>query len=152
LTGSAKGPVIAARTVLSEQDSRLLRDYAKIEIIANPGPGSSGPTGQQMTAEAREMPPGYFIYGFAGVELFAGLATRSNEFSGDTLAASARKEETATVLGGGLKFAPNGDPATWRFIVWSKSGAGAATVNAVDVCKQDDCKSYPQCPADCPTK
>jgi ABC-type branched-subunit amino acid transport system substrate-binding protein len=147
--GTGKDPLVAAKAVLSQSDITLLQEHANIEIIANPGPGSTGPTGQAMAPETRDMPAGYYIYGFAAVELFGKLAAQSRDLSGEALATVARERDAATVLGG-LRFADNGDPLTWRFIIWSKSGAGAVSVNAVDVCKADDCKSYPQCPPDCP--
>ena len=129
-------------------DLELARKYESVRIISNPGP-QFFPKSREMLEQAKSkgrQPTGYFMYGYVAVQIFASLASSARDFSGEALSAAAREKAIPTAAGN-LKFDGSGDLIGWRFAVSSGSGND---VNAVDVCKQTDCKDYTQCPPDCP--
>jgi ABC-type branched-subunit amino acid transport system substrate-binding protein len=137
--------------VVRETEVAFLKAGENARIIANPGPDFF-PSAKDIVARARSKgvsTSGYFLYGYAAVQVFARLAAESTNTSGEALGAIARSGKEIPTAMGGVRFDTKGDIVGWRFAVWSKTGQDVA---AVDVCKAPDCKEYDQCPRDCPTK
>lgn len=140
--------IVFALKVAQEQDLSLVQTGENVSLIANPGP-EFFPQAREALTQARDKnigTGGYFIYGYAAVQVFAAAAGVSGDISGVALAAAARAKAIPTAIGE-LRFNANGDLSGWQFGVWTKFGGGIA---AVDVCKKPDCKDYEQCPPDCP--
>jgi ABC-type branched-subunit amino acid transport system substrate-binding protein len=145
---NSKVPVVLALNVAEQADLELARKYDSVRIISNPGPqffAESAEILAQAKSKARQ-PTAYFLYGYVATQVFAAIANSAKDFSGEALSAAAREKVIPTAAGN-LKFDGRGDLIGWRFAVWSRSGTD---INAVDVCKGQDCKDYDQCPRDCP--
>src|SRR5262249_19741384 len=139
---------VLAAPVAQEPEVSLAATRENVRVVTNPGP-EFFPAAREVVARARARnatTAGYFLYGYAAVQVVAAAASATNDPSRSSLAAAPRARAVPTVMGD-LQFTASGDLAGWRFAVLAKAGGGIA---AVDVCKAPDCKDYEQCPRDCP--
>jgi branched-chain amino acid transport system substrate-binding protein len=97
---------------------------------------------------------GYFIYAYAGVQIFANLANKAQSVSADALVAVSRKEPIPSALGA-LRFDDSGDLQSWRFALFSDGPEGSVKpieIAAVDLCKTDKCAELNYCDKPCPNR
>jgi branched-chain amino acid transport system substrate-binding protein len=146
--------LVMVTNVLSEQHYTLLAASKRAVAIANPN--AKYFTGAKAAVESGRKrnlaTDGYFIYAYAGIQIFANLANKVGSVSGDALAAFARKEPVPSLLGS-LKFDDLGDPIGWRFAVFSDGPEGSVKpldLSAVDLCKTDQCAQLDYCSKPCP--
>lgn len=143
--------IIAPQVVVSGEPSKLIEGLPNVTIISNPWPGFF-PTARPIVVAARERgedPNGYFLYGYAAVQVFASAIEHSGGHisSPDLFAAARTKEGVETALGR-VSFSGTGDLVAWHFAVLSASGGPP------DVCQLPaaQCRKYDSCPRDCPTQ
>jgi branched-chain amino acid transport system substrate-binding protein len=149
ISENRKAAVIAS-ILARDQELALLQAGENVHLVANPSADffseAKGVVARARTEKINT--GGYFIYGYASIQIAVSLLKNDPGRSGRALGTDARGKEIPTALGR-IKFDEAGDPVNWRFSVLEKFGS---TYNSIDVCKRSDCKDYEQCPKDCPTK
>jgi branched-chain amino acid transport system substrate-binding protein len=146
--------VVLVTNVVSEQSYAVLAASKRAVAIANPNASFfTGAKAVVESAKKRDMAvTGYFIYAYAGVQIFANLANKAGSVTGDALAELARKEPVASVLGP-LKFDNSGDLVDWHFALFSDGPEGSVKpleLSAVDLCKTNQCSQLDYCSKPCP--
>jgi branched-chain amino acid transport system substrate-binding protein len=146
--------VVLVTNVVSEQHYAVLATSKRAIAIANPN--ASLFTGAKAAVESAKKQnmavTGYFIYSYAGVQIFANLANKAGSVSGDALVELARKEPVPSALGP-LKFDNSGDLVGWHFALFSDGPEGSVKpleLSAVDLCKTDQCSQLDYCSKPCP--
>jgi branched-chain amino acid transport system substrate-binding protein len=145
---------VLVTNVVSEQNSTLLAASKRAVAIANPN-ASFFPGAKPAVESGKKRnlaTGGYFIYAYAGIQIFANLANKAGSVSGDALAALARKEPVPSLLGP-LRFDDLGDPIGWQFALFSGGPEGSVKPlepSAVDLCKTDQCSQLDYCSKPCP--
>lgn len=145
--------VVMVTNVMSDQHYAMLATSKRAVAIANPN--ASVLIGAKAAVEVAKKhnmaATGYFIYAYAGIQIFANLANKAGSLSGDTLAEFARKDPVPTILGS-LRFDNSGDPLDWHFSLFSDGPEGHVTpleLSAVDLCKTDQCSQLDYCSKPC---
>ena len=144
-----KPSIVLVTNVMLDQHYAALAPSKRTVAIANPD-ASLFPDAKAAMESGKKQnmtTTGYFIYAYAGVQIFANLAKKAGSVSSDKLAEVARSEPVPSPLGP-LKFDALGDPVGWRFALFS--GGPEVTVKAldlaaVDLCKTDQCSQLDYC-------
>jgi len=146
--------VVLVTNVLSEQHYALLAASKRTVAIANPSASLfTGAKVPMENAKKQNMTAtGYFIYAYAGVQIFANLANKAGSVSGDKLVELAHQEPIPSILGS-LKFDNSGDLVGWQFALFSNGPEGIVKpleLSAVNLCKTDQCSQLDYCSKPCP--
>ena len=146
---SSEVHIVSPQVVISEEPSKVIEGLRNVTIISNPWPAFF-PTAQSTIQRARSQgmdPNGYFLYGYAAVQVFASAAARANgHLSGPELFAAARSDSGVETAMGRLNFSEGGDLVGWRYAVLTAAGGPP------DVCQLPaaQCRKYDSCPRDRP--
>jgi branched-chain amino acid transport system substrate-binding protein len=149
------GPLVLVTNVVSAQHYAVLTKSKRAVAIANPNESlfPAAKTAVESAKKQNMTVTGYFIYAYAGVQIFANLANKAGNVSGDALVELARHEPVASALGS-LRFDHSGDLVDWRFALFSGGAEGSVKpleISAVDLCKTDQCAQLDYCSKPCPS-
>jgi branched-chain amino acid transport system substrate-binding protein len=144
-----RSSIVLVTNVMLDQHYAALAASRGAVAIANPN-ASLFPDAKAAVESGKKQgmaTTGYFIYAYAGVQIFANLAKKAGNMSGDALAEAGRKEQVPSLLGP-LKFDASGDLVDWHFALFSGGPEGTVKpldLAAVDLCKTDQCSQLDYC-------